>query len=55
MAADIDHPEAILNYRRCLRLLGRWDAFDRPSQVSSRTSPIDNLLKHVMTEFGALS
>jgi TPR repeat protein len=55
MAPDLDHPEVVLNCRRCLRLLDRWNASDRPSQVSSRPSPIDSLLKHVMIEFGVLS
>jgi serine/threonine protein kinase len=34
LAADGGHPEADQNYRRCLRLLGRWTVPDRSSAAS---------------------
>jgi TPR repeat protein len=34
------HPEADLNYRRCLRLLGRWEVPNRSSDVSA--NPLSN-------------
>jgi hypothetical protein len=42
-AADRGHPEGDLNYRRCLRLLGRWDPPDRSSQVTVQPPPDDHL------------
>jgi TPR repeat protein len=42
-ASDCGHPECGLNYRRCLRLLGRWDPPDCSSQVSVRPPSNDRL------------
>jgi TPR repeat protein len=44
-AADHGHSEGGLNYRHCLRLLGRWDPPDCFSQVSVRPPSKDCLAK----------
>jgi hypothetical protein len=41
--ADHGYPEGDLNYRRCLRLLGRWDAPDRSSDISAHPPSHDDL------------
>jgi hypothetical protein len=42
-ATDHGHSEADINYRRCCRLLGRWDPPDRSSDVSSHRLSRDTL------------
>jgi hypothetical protein len=43
IAADRDHSEAKLNYRRCLRLLDRWEGSDRSSEAVSHSPSVDHL------------
>jgi hypothetical protein len=43
LAANRGHPEGTLNYRRCLRLLGRWEGTDRSSDVSCHRPVRDDL------------
>jgi TPR repeat protein len=48
-AADRGHPEDQLNYRHCLRLLGRWEVLDRSSEDSAHPPSHDDLAAFSLT------
>jgi TPR repeat protein/serine/threonine protein kinase len=45
-ARDHGHPEGDLNYRRCLRILDRWDVPDRSSKIADHL-PSDDYFFHL--------
>jgi TPR repeat protein len=48
-ARDHGHSEADLNYRRCLRILSRWDVPDRSSLISD-SRPLDDHFAHLFID-----
>jgi hypothetical protein len=51
-ARDHGHPEGEINYRRCTRILGRWEVPDRSSTLSDRASADTDWLNLFTADLG---